>query len=139
MSCLCCRFERFSFSNVIWIPCLLCPRLVFNFHQAVDGIQEQQRQQQEGKKYNFEIDHKLLVCYNKLFQIEIIIKINVFICFSVWEPLKKASVLHTHPKLLATGCGSVTSSPISRFSRISEFTQPRPPIKHLPLFSVAGS
>nr|XP_054586660.1 adenylosuccinate synthase, like isoform X1 [Nothobranchius furzeri] len=27
---------------------LLCP-LVFNFHQAVDGIQEQQRQQQEGK------------------------------------------------------------------------------------------
>lgn len=26
------------------------PPLVFNFHQAVDGIQEQQRQQQEGKK-----------------------------------------------------------------------------------------
>uniref|UniRef100_A0A8P4G9E1 Adenylosuccinate synthetase n=1 Tax=Dicentrarchus labrax TaxID=13489 RepID=A0A8P4G9E1_DICLA len=27
----------------------VCPPLVFNFHQAVDGIQEQQRQQQEGK------------------------------------------------------------------------------------------
>lgn len=29
---------------------LLFPSVVFNFHQAVDGIQEQQRQQQEGKK-----------------------------------------------------------------------------------------
>ncbi|MEQ2169935.1 hypothetical protein GOODEAATRI_030112 [Goodea atripinnis] len=41
-----CRFlieKRFTHSS-------LCPPLVFNFHQAVDGIQEQQRQQQEGKK-----------------------------------------------------------------------------------------
>lgn len=29
---------------------IICPHPVFNFHQAVDGIQEQQRQQQEGKK-----------------------------------------------------------------------------------------
>lgn len=29
---------------------LFPPPAVFNFHQAVDGIQEQQRQQQEGKK-----------------------------------------------------------------------------------------
>uniref|UniRef100_A0A669BZ94 Adenylosuccinate synthetase n=1 Tax=Oreochromis niloticus TaxID=8128 RepID=A0A669BZ94_ORENI len=33
----------------VLIDSLVCPPVVFNFHQAVDGIQEQQRQQQEGK------------------------------------------------------------------------------------------
>lgn len=46
---------------VLLLPCGLCFNdcdlvflsSVFDFHQAADGIQEQQRQEQAGKKYVF--------------------------------------------------------------------------------------
>lgn len=46
---------------VLLLPCDLCFNncdlvflsSVFDFHQAADGIQEQQRQEQAGKKYVF--------------------------------------------------------------------------------------
>uniref|UniRef100_A0A8D3BC37 Adenylosuccinate synthetase n=1 Tax=Scophthalmus maximus TaxID=52904 RepID=A0A8D3BC37_SCOMX len=40
---------KISDRKCVHVDCPLFPPPVFNFHQAVDGIQEQQRQQQEGK------------------------------------------------------------------------------------------